>query len=167
MQGPWKHYVDWFIYPPIAVAIAALTARSAAWCGFAIAGFVFWTFVEYWTHRSILHRFLWHGTHQHHHLHPKAFVVFPLYYLPTIFAVIFVAMALVLPAPQLWPIYAGFLVGYTWFMTMHHWLHHIELTGRPRWLQRYAIWHNRHHKLDNINFGITTPMWDVLFGTSR
>lgn len=165
--GPWRYYIDWFAYPAIVLTIAVFTLDSWQWLLWSLAGAIFWTFVEYWTHRSILHRWFWHGTHENHHKSPAEFVVFPLWYLPAIFVAIFAVFWLALPGRILWPFYAGFLVGYCWFLTVHHTLHHVELYGAPAWLQRYAIWHNRHHKLTDRNYGITTPMWDWLFRTSH
>lgn len=162
-HGDWRYYLDFFLYPPIVALIAALDMRSAAWLLWFVGGFVFWTFVEYWVHRALLHRIFWHVTHERHHKNPQEFVVFPIWQLP----LFFLAVGAGAYAIGLIPVYAGFLAGYVWFLTMHHWLHHIDLDNQRAWLQRYAIWHNRHHKLNDRNYGITTPLWDVLFRTSK
>lgn len=165
-HGPWLYYLDWALYPTAILLIAMFTLDTWAWLAWCAAGFVLWTFVEYWTHRSLLHRWFWQGNHEAHHKQPQAYVVFPLWYLPSIFLAVLAVFWLVLPTAIAWPLYAGFLLGYCWFLTMHHWLHHIDLKRRGGWLQRYAIWHNRHHKMINCNYGITTPTWDWLFRTS-
>ena len=121
-------------------------------------GFCAWTFAEYWVHRSLLHRFFWHGVHENHHLHPSEYVTSIWWYTPLLFTVLF----FIVPTS----FFAGAAAGLVWFMLMHHWLHHIDLREHT-WLHRYAIWHNRHHKFNDCNYGITTPVWDWAFGTSR
>lgn len=64
-------------------------------------------------------------------------------------------------------LFAGLVVGFCWFIYWHHIPHHVELTGWPRPIQRYAIWHLGHHRFDDRNFGITVPIWDFVFGTYR
>lgn len=154
----WRYWVDFYIFPPLAVGLAVYDCRSSLWVLMCITGFALWTFAEYWVHRSLLHRWFWHGTHERHHDHPSEFVTNIWWYTPILFFVAFFVMPISL--------YVGFSLGYIWFLTMHHWLHHIELKGRT-WLHSYAIWHNRHHKLTDCNYGITTPVWDILFRTSR
>ncbi len=119
---------------------------------------MFWTFVEYWTHRTLLHRFFWHGIHERHHQKPNEYVVFPIWHVPLFFAACF----LIMPTA----FYCGFVAGYFWFQLMRPGCVRVDLNHRPR-LHRYAVWHNRHHKLNDCNYGITTPMWDWLFRTSR
>lgn len=160
-RADWRYYVDFFLFPPAAVLIAILYARSIGWWTWFAGGFLLWTFAEYWTHRTLLHVMFWHGTHERHHRRPAEYVVFPAWQTAAIFAG-FIGLFLMLPAS----IFCGFVAGYSWFLAMHHWLHHVDLAAHP-WLQRYAIWHNRHHRLGNCNYGITTPIWDVVFGTSR
>lgn len=150
------YYLDFVAYPAISAALAALFCRSWAWVGEALAGFVLFTFVEYWTHRVLLHRFFYHGAHERHHTHPDEFVVFPIWYVPAIFA----AFALVLPVA----IFAGFCLGYTWFVIFHHMLHHWQLERHPL-IRAYANWHAVHHAGKPFNYGITHPGFDFLFGT--
>jgi 4-hydroxysphinganine ceramide fatty acyl 2-hydroxylase len=160
----WRYRADWLIYPLVIAAFLFLMPIDMNWLWLVPAGFVWWTFVEYWVHRSLLHRWFWHGTHENHHKKPKEHVIFPVWYLPSIFLVLWLFHRLIL-GDWVWGFYTGFLLGWCWFMTMHHWLHHQE--DMWPWLQRYAIWHNRHHKLNNCNYGITTPHWDKLFRTSK
>lgn len=158
MRGPLAYYADFFIFPPVALAIAAYDARSLSWLALFILGTALFTLVEYWTHRTILHRFYWHGTHERHHKQPSEHVVFPFWYTPAIFYGFFVVMPL--------PVFAGFVTGYVWFMALHHALHHWSLRGMT-WLHGYAIWHNQHHLEPDCNYGITTNIWDRLFGSYR
>jgi len=157
-RGPLRYYLDFLIPPVAAVAVALGDAArwSASWVALAVFGLVLFTFLEYWTHRVILHRIMWHSTHQRHHAHPSEYVVFPWWYLPGIF----LAFWVVLPAP----VFSGFMAGATWFYVWHHAIHHWDLAGHP-WVQEYERWHEMHHADLPVNYGITHPGWDLVFGT--
>lgn len=155
----WKYNFDFVAFPMLAVGLFAYDCRSLGWIGLALVGVALFTLLEYWTHRVALHEFFWQAHHQRHHTHPDEYSTFPLWYTPAIFAAFF----LVLPLP----VFSGFVVGYVWFLYWHDVLHHYDLTKLPRSIQRYAIWHLAHHKLDDCNFGITVPFWDWTFGTYR
>lgn len=158
-RAVWLFWIDFVVYPTLAVALTALYCRSLAWVGLAGLGFVLFTVVEYWMHRVPLHGMFYHGSHDRHHTHPMEYVLFPIYYTPLMFAGFF----LLLPTS----VFAGFVLGYVWFLVWHHVLHHVDLNSWPRFVRRYAIWHLAHHHDERVNFGITLPVWDWLFGTYR
>lgn len=155
----WLFWLDFVLYPAIVAVIAGLNCRTWQWVGLMAAGALLFTFAEYWVHRLPLHRGVYHSRHERHHTHPKEYVMFPIYFTP----LVFLAFYLVLPLA----VFAGFLVGYTWFLTWHHVLHHINLNNYPSAVRKYAIWHLEHHHDETCNFGITVPFWDVIFGTYR
>jgi sterol desaturase/sphingolipid hydroxylase (fatty acid hydroxylase superfamily) len=153
-----RYYTD-FIIPPAAIAAVACSAWesvSATWLPLILLGLLLFTFIEYWTHRTLLHRVMWHGAHQRHHTHPHEFTIFPWWYLPAIFA----GFWFILPSA----VYIGFMLGAMWFFIWHHMIHHWSLQNRP-WLQAYERWHNLHHRDLPVNYGITQPLWDIVFGT--
>lgn len=147
------YYADSFAYYALA---GLLIAFVTSWWQYAF-GCIFFTFAEYWVHRTLLHRFFYHGTHEDHHLRPSDYVV--LWYTPLIFAGFYLVMPI--------SVFAGFMLGYLWFIGWHHILHHVDLSEASRWVRRYAAWHDVHHKAVKFNFGITHPLWDVIFGTYR
>lgn len=153
----WKYWLDYLIFPPAIVAATFHSADSALWLLTAGLGFCLWTFIEYWVHRTLLHGFLWYGTHERHHRHPDEFVEAFVLYTPALFIVLW----FLFPTS----IWVGFAAGYVWFITMHHWLHHSPLRSGT-WIYGYAKWHGRHHKLTKCNYGITTSVWDRVFSTS-
>lgn len=150
------YYVDTTIYPLAVTAVTALTCRSWQWIATALFGFVLFTLAEYWIHRTALHRWFYHGTHEDHHLRPEEYVF--LWYVPFLF----IGFFLVMPAP----VFAGFTLSYCWFIAAHHVMHHCDLGKHPL-IRRYAEWHLLHHKFMRCNFGITHPFWDMVFGTYR
>jgi sterol desaturase/sphingolipid hydroxylase (fatty acid hydroxylase superfamily) len=158
-QSNWLYNLDFVVYPLVVGICTALDCRSWTWSGLAALGFLLFTLVEYWVHRTALHVLFYHATHERHHTHPREYVVFPIYYIPAVFALAF----LMLPVP----VFAGFTLGYVWFFAWHHVLHHVDLNTMPRVVRRYAIWHLAHHHDETCNFGITVPLWDVVFRTYR
>jgi sterol desaturase/sphingolipid hydroxylase (fatty acid hydroxylase superfamily) len=64
------------------------------------------------------------------------------------------------------PVFVGFTQAFMWFGTVHHLIHHVDLARHPL-IRRYSEWHLLHHKFIRCNFGITSPFWDVVFGTYR
>lgn len=157
LASMWRYYLDAVLFPIVAAIAIAADCRSVdwlAWCALGIAGF---TFVEYWTHRVLLHVWLFHGHHERHHKEPHEYVALPVWFTPAIFAGFFVLMP--------YAVFAGFVLGYLWFFFWHHVLHHWDL--RHPWALRYAAWHMLHHRRTTCNYGITHPLWDVLFGTYR
>jgi sterol desaturase/sphingolipid hydroxylase (fatty acid hydroxylase superfamily) len=151
-----RYWFDFILFPLVAATIIAFDCRSLQWLAWCAFGVLLFTFVEYWAHRLILHRILWHGKHERHHTHPSEYVTFPIWYVPSIFAGFFIVMPL--------PVFAGFVIGYIWFLFWHHALHHWQLEHHP-WVRAYADWHAVHHADLPYNYGITHPAFDWLFGT--
>lgn len=168
------YYADFVLYP---LAIAALllgglrdaSPAVATAVGLAtLAGLASWSFVEY-----VIHRLLFHGLqpflamHAMHHARPRALIG-----APAVAGFTVLAFGLFLPVWWLGSLAlaygatAGMMLGYLWYVTVHHLLHH-----RPRgWLARTApglqARHAAHHAAVRPgNFGVTTGVWDTAFGT--
>lgn len=168
-----KYRLDFFMYPAVVLAMLYLSTPLMILWPFKTAlaivgGFVMWTFAEYWIHRVVLHGPYWMAIHERHHTHPKEETVFPLFQVPFYFAVIY---WLVFFGFGRWhdPVFAGVIVGYIVFFTMHHLMHMLEPATLAKWpwLEDFASRHNAHHKVTNLNYGITTDFWDKVFRTYR
>ena len=60
--------------------------------------------------------------------------------------------------------FAGFITGYLCYDTIHFAVHH--WTGKSALLRYLKRRHFRHHYADSTrDFGVSTPLWDVLIGT--
>lgn len=155
-----------------------LTGGPGAWWrvpALLAAGALVWTLVEY-----LLHRFLFHTVtfsaerpvgyllHEYHHDFPDDAerLVMP----PTIsypIACIFgLAYWLTLGPVWMWPMLAGSAVGYVSYDTIHYFTHH----GRPRgfagrFLKRYHMVH--HFRGLAACYGVSSPLWDFVFGTYK
>jgi sterol desaturase/sphingolipid hydroxylase (fatty acid hydroxylase superfamily) len=62
------------------------------------------------------------------------------------------------------PVFAGFISGYLAYDLTHYATHHLPMRkGFGKFLKRY---HNQHHyKTPNQRFGVSSPLWDIVFGT--
>jgi sterol desaturase/sphingolipid hydroxylase (fatty acid hydroxylase superfamily) len=144
--------------------------------GLFAAGWLAWTLMEYLLHRFLFH---WKGTgpsgemraflmHGYHHEYPDdgmRLVAPPMMsWGPA--ALVALAWWAILGA-RLWaPVFAGTVAGYVAYDWIHYYTHH----ARPRfalgkWLRRYHMLH--HHKSENAYYGVSSPLWDLVFGTWR
>jgi sterol desaturase/sphingolipid hydroxylase (fatty acid hydroxylase superfamily) len=60
---------------------------------------------------------------------------------------------------------AGLMLGYIWYVAVHHVLHHWRIHPGSylyHWKRRHALHHYARHP---CNFGVTTQIWDRVFGT--
>ena len=144
-----------------------------------LAGVFVWTLTEYTLHRWVFHFrprtpwqervvFLFHGIH---HVQPQCktrLVMPPAVSVPM--AVVFYGIAygvvgLLLGIPQ-WidPLFAGFGMGYLAYDLIHYATHHSPMPGRAlKYLKRHHMLH--HFKTPEQRFGVSMPLWDVVFGT--
>jgi sterol desaturase/sphingolipid hydroxylase (fatty acid hydroxylase superfamily) len=56
---------------------------------------------------------------------------------------------------------AGVLFAYAWYLSVHYCTHHNPAILPASWLTH----HLDHHKFANRNYGVTTRVWDRIFGT--
>jgi dihydroceramide fatty acyl 2-hydroxylase len=170
--GLWTPFILWALWSAVrdpALSVAPLL-------GMLLAGVVTWTLMEYGLHRFIFHykpnpdstlqrdlSFLIHGIH-HDYPWDADRLVMP----PVISALIAVGVwfptRLLLGAHLHPPFFAGLVGGYVWYDLTHYYLHHGVPTSRlGKWLRRYHLVH--HFSTPEIRYGITTPLWDLLFST--
>ncbi len=144
-----------------------------------VLGIFLWTFAEYTLHRFLFHHkpttprqerimFLFHGIH---HAQPqvKTRLVMPL---PVSVPVAFIfyglfhlVLAVLLHAPQ-WvaPLMSGFLTGYLLYDLGHYAQHHLPMRrGYFKYIKRHHMQH--HYKDPGTRFGVSSPLWDWVFGT--
>jgi sterol desaturase/sphingolipid hydroxylase (fatty acid hydroxylase superfamily) len=141
--------------------------------GLFAAGALATSLIEYCLHRFVFHYepttpkgrlrvFLMHGYHHELMDDPMRLVLPPIAIWP-IAVVIGATWYLALGAHWL-PTFAGTALGYVAYDWTHYYTHHFSpKRGVGRWLKRYHMLH--HHDSPNHRYGITTPLWDVVFGT--
>jgi dihydroceramide fatty acyl 2-hydroxylase len=181
---PWWLVLVVWVPVTIALFLAAVVGQNlplgrAMWL--AAVGFLAWTLLEYVLHRWIFHykvstpfgrklHFLAHGIH---HLDPwdRTRLVFPPLAAAGIAVVVFLAIYLAVswtsaPLPTAMAVMSGLLVGYLVYDMTHYYTHHAKPKSRwGKYLKRYHLEH--HHKHPERLFGVSSPLWDVVFGTAR
>lgn len=142
-----------------------------------LVGLFGWTFAEYVLHRWVMHRTAWWAKldkameslmpHRSHHRKPHdeeiAIIEKPLK--PLLLGVI-VSLYFWLYAP--WPYAVTFVfgggIGYVAYELVHFSTHKCRMDGPiGRYLKRQHMLHHFHD--DTTNYGVTTPIWDFVFGT--
>lgn len=144
-----------------------------------LGGLFFWTLAEYLLHRFVFHFpaksakaerivFLFHGIH---HAQPQIktrLVMPPVVAIPLalIFYGLFtLVLGLIFRVPH-WvaPVFSGFITGYLVYDLTHYATHHFPMrSGAAKFLKRYHMQH--HYKTPDKRFGVSSPLWDIVFGT--
>jgi len=144
-----------------------------------VGGLFLWTLAEYLLHRFLFHfpaknewqerlAFLFHGIH---HEQPKVktrLVMPPAVSIPLgliFYGIFFLLFGLILDIPD-WisPIFAGFILGYVLYDMTHYSTHHVPM--RKGYFRMVRQQHMHHHfQTPNQRFGVTSPIWDYVFGT--
>jgi dihydroceramide fatty acyl 2-hydroxylase len=133
-----------------------------------------WTLTEYWLHRLVFHwepdnaagrrmHFIIHGVH-HDHPNDRLRLVMPPAVSIPLAVLFFVGFRSIFGTPAAFPLFAGLLAGYLFYDYMHYHLHHH--TPRTKLGRRLREQHMRHHFQDHrFGFGVSSPLWDVIFRT--
>jgi len=143
--------------------------------GFFVIGVLTWTLLEYVIHRYVFHykpktrvgkllHFIMHGVHHDYPNDATRLVMPPIISVPlaVAFYVVFIlTLGRFAPAAL-----AGFGFGYVCYDTIHYATHHFAMKrGVWRWLKHYHLRH--HYQDDHAGYGVSSPLWDYVFGTSR
>jgi dihydroceramide fatty acyl 2-hydroxylase len=166
------------IYLPVIAALITFAARDGAGVLeivlLGLAGVVLWTLAEYWLHRKLFHwepdhplgrrlHFIIHGVH-HEHPNDKLRLVMPPGASIPLAVLFFGLFYLAFGLPTALPIFAGFLLGYLIYDYTHYYVHHY--VPKSNLGKRVREQHMRHHFQDHrFGFGVSSPLWDVVFGT--
>lgn len=128
-------------------------------------GLFAFSFIEYFFHRWMFHTRvpLFEQGHRTHHEQPLGYDSLP-FFLP---AVVLLALAglfaLIMPTGFALLMAGAITFGYIIYGMSHFIIHHVRF--KHPWLRRWAGAHHVHHYHPDSNFGLTTPLWDVLLGT--
>jgi sterol desaturase/sphingolipid hydroxylase (fatty acid hydroxylase superfamily) len=107
--------------------------------------------------------FIIHGVH-HDHPNDKMRLVMPPAVSIPLAGLFFLGFSLLFGAPAAYPIFAGLIAGYLLYDYTHYYLHHF--VPRSDLGKRLREQHMRHHFQDHrFGYGVSSPLWDVVFGT--
>jgi sterol desaturase/sphingolipid hydroxylase (fatty acid hydroxylase superfamily) len=175
---PWHVLVVWV--PVIAYLIyrglQVPGISAGAFVGTILGGLLFWTLLEYVLHRWVFHftpnpnselsqdvHFLIHGVH-HDWPHDADRLVMPPVMSILLAVVLGYPMYLVIGPRYFDPFFAGLVAGYIWYDMTHYAVHHVKpRTEAGAKLRKHHYLH--HFKTPEARYGVSTPLWDVIFGT--
>ena len=177
----WKQLTPVYFYIALVVCLIAITGDksfSSAENFLLIGlGVLSWTLIEYGLHRFVFHyharsslgRKLLYAAHLSHHEHPRATSrLFSSLLLSLPIATAYLLLARV--ATGSWHaasfLFSGLTAGYFCYEWLHFQAHHRRPRSRLfRYLRKYHLLH--HHQTPELRFGVTSPLFDLLFGTFR
>lgn len=170
--------VIWGIYTPIIVYMLYFSTVnmdepvSKAALLF-LAGMVFWTLFEYIMHRFVFHMvthtergkkisYVLHGNHHHYPRDRQRLFMPPVPSL--ILATVIFALQYLAIKDNAFMFFPGFMLGYLMYGSMHYAIH----AWNPPFKWMKPLWRNHHlhhYKNEHQGFGVSTTLWDRLFGT--
>ncbi len=128
-------------------------------------GLVLFSFVEY-----CVHRWLFHGRasaleagHRTHHEDPAGYDALPFFAPPLGMLALAALLALILPVSTALLLAGAVAAGYAAYGLGHTAIHSTRFRGPIP--MRWAAHHHIHHHHADRNFGVTTPLWDIVLGT--
>lgn len=138
-----------------------------------LVGAVFFTLVEYVVHRFFYHmdtdsprkariQYVFHGVHHDHPRDKKRLALPPL--MSALVAGMFIGLFRLIMGEAGLAFGGGFMVGYATYLLAHYAIH---VYNPPKNFLK-EIWkhHNLHHYVgDTGAFGVSSPLWDHVFGT--
>jgi len=166
-----SNYLLGFITDPatalflIAWDIGALRTNVLAALGSFGFGLVAWTLLEYGFHRFVYHKgnTLAHKGHLMHHESPRLLLGMPWYVTSGFFLLMWYIFAVRLRVQFAASFFGGIAAGYFYYCSVHHIQHHFRVANV--WFRDLTRHHNIHHRLQDVNFGVTNRFWDRVFGT--
>lgn len=170
--------VIWMMYLPCVVGMPAYTGYYLGLSGIRILmffcmGLFFWTFTEYLLHRFLFHAdpktdkgkrilYLMHGNHHHYPRDKQRLFMPPIPSL--IIASLFLGFFYLIIQQNAFCFFAGFMLGYLLYGSMHYAIH----AWNPPFKWMKPLWRNHHlhhYKESEKGFGVSTTLWDRIFGT--
>lgn len=137
-----------------------ITALAAVLFGLAL-----FSFAEY-----AMHRWLFHGPvqvfqqgHLTHHQRPMGYDSLPFFLTPLAILALGGLLQKVVPTKLAFLFTGAFAAGYVVYGLSHWAMHNIRF--RNTLAHRWAADHHIHHCHADKNFGVTTPLWDIVLRT--
>lgn len=170
--------VIWSMYLPFIIGLPIYAHQNF---GFSLgkilllffAGAFFWTFFEYLAHRFMFHWitesekaqkfvYIMHGNHHHYPRDRERLFMPPL---PSIIlAGSIFGIQYLLMHQYSFAFFPGFILGYLLYASMHYAIH--AFNPPFKWMK--PLWRNHHlhhYKDENKGFGVSSTLWDHVFGT--
>lgn len=170
--------VIWAIYTPVLVLLPWQAMKTPGFTAgpttlLFMAGIFFWTLTEYALHRFVFHHeaqssrtrsfiYLLHGNHHEYPRDRQRLFMPPVpsLILSSGFFLLFWGVM----GTYALAFFPGFMLGYLIYGTMHYAIH----AWNPPFKWMKGLWRNHHlhhYKHDDKGFGVSSTLWDHVFGT--
>lgn len=181
-KARWRLYPVTLVYSTCLVTLLWFARRAATTLRvlvFSALGVALWTFVEYTSHRYLMHRpfprggtlwsrtlhYLFDALHADHHARPWDGLYINGHVDTLLVSGVVLPLSLLAPPYTLSVTVVVFFVCYALEEWVHHGLHFWNLDlGYFQYLRRRHLFHHSRHGL-GVAFGITSGIWDGVFGT--
>ena len=174
LYKPFIFYIAVLSFIQFAVVRSGGSSLPSA-AGLFVGGLLAWGLFEYAFHRWVLHRepdderldLPGNRTHLRHHADPNSLQRLNVQLsesVPVCVAYFLLAWALAGSWQAAAHLYTGFIAGYFFYEYLDFQAHHGTARGRlTRYFRKYHLQH--HHYDATVRFGVTSPLFDYLFGT--
>jgi len=137
------------------------------------SGAIIFTFVEYWVHRSVYHiepttearanfQYVAHGVHHEYPKDKSRLAMPPI--IAAVAAVFLFTVFFILMGESAYAFFPGFIWGYAAYLLVHYSVH--AYAPPKNFMKQLWINHAVHHYKDgDAVFGVSSPLWDYVFGT--
>ena len=143
--------------------------------GLVMFGVFVWTITEYLLHRFIFHlelksefgkkiHFIFHGVHHDYPSDSRRLVMPPSVSIP-LASLFYILFRFLIGDVAVYPFFAGFLSGYLFYDMTHYAVHHFNMHSKF-WLALKHHHIKHHYKDPDRGFGVSSPLWDIVFGTN-
>lgn len=166
-----SYYLDFVLMPVIMLAL--IGADMAIGAGLAIIlglgfGAVAWMLAEYLIHRLLFHDVaLFRRMHDVHHAYPRDYVGIASWGTVAAFGLPWAAFALLVGIVIANAVTAGLLCGYLFYIAIHDRMHHGNRSRFGRYMAFMFRHHAGHHRGGECNYGVSSPVFDLIFRTYR
>ena len=129
-------------------------------------GLLSWSLLEYAFHRWVYHqgRTLAHAGHKMHHNSPQVLIGMPWFLTTGFLWLVWYLVGYTLQLSYALGFMAGLVTGFNLYGAFHHIHHHFNI--KQSWYKKLRVYHKVHHQYPEVNFGVTNPFWDHVFGTT-
>lgn len=130
-----------------------------------LAGLFLFSFIEYFFHRWLFH--LWVPVmirgHKMHHDNPLGYDALPFFVASLVYLGVALVFGLFMPLGYASVLASAVALGYITYGLTHFSVHHFRF--RSLLAKKLVAYHQIHHYHPEYNFGVTSPLWDIILGT--
>lgn len=169
-ETKWNFYMDLMVTFLVSLGMIYYVLTTYTLTGSEITisllvGWFIFTLIEYMVHAWLFHigRNILVEGHARHHRKPARYDNLPFFAASLINTALFFIYNLFIDTPLALLAASASLAGYGLYIMYHFLMHRIDFKNPcGKYMQRF---HYVHHMRPKKNHGVTTPIWDVIFGT--